>query len=131
MNGKFIATQITTNGQKVIWNSFDCATANLITKLDVGAAVRATIIPTIVMEQPFMTVSVLPVPTESFFTLRVKSNSKQEVVLKIYDIVGRQIEQFNGSPDQAYSFGSRYMQGSYIVEVHQGDNVKVMQVVKL
>jgi hypothetical protein len=131
MNGKFIASLVKSTGQRVIWNSFDCGTANLITRTTIGNGSQATIIPIIESIPSFLTASVTPVPTESFFTLRIKSSSQDNVVMKIYDIVGRQIEQFNGSPDQAYRFGNRYMQGTYIVEVHQGSKVRIIQVVKL
>jgi hypothetical protein len=131
MNGKFIALLVKTSGQRVIWNSFDCGTANLITRTTVGNGSQATVIPIVESEPSFMTATVTPVPTESFFTLRIKSSSQENVVMKIYDIVGRQIEQFHGSPDQAYRFGYGYMQGTYVVEVHQGTKVRIMQVVKL
>jgi hypothetical protein len=131
MNGKFIASLVRSTGQRVIWNTFDCSTANLVTRTTLGNASSVAVIPIIDADVAYMTATVTPVPTESFFTLRIKSNSNETVQVKIYDIVGRQIEQLHGSPDQPYRFGSGYMQGSYIVEVHQGNKVRVIQVVKL
>ncbi|MET3886003.1 HYR domain-containing protein [Niastella sp. OAS944] len=131
MNGKFIASLVRSTGQRVIWNSFDCGTANLITRTSVPNVSSATIIPIIEPDVAYFTATVTPVPTENFFTLKIKSNSDETIQVKIFDIVGRQIEQLHGSPAQSYRFGNGYMQGSYIVEIHQGNKVKVMQVVKL
>jgi hypothetical protein len=130
MNGKFIASQVTTIGQRVIWNSFDCASANLITRVSTGNGSQANVKADIVPDHPIMTVLVTPNPTETYFTLRVQSNSKEPIAIKISDIVGREIEVLNGAVDQTYHFGNSYMQGMYVVEVHQGEVAKVIKVIK-
>jgi len=128
MTGKFVAANVTSNGQRVLWNPFDCGTANLITRADISSQI---ITPAADAGPSFMKVTISPMPTESYFTLRVQSSSQEEVKIKIYDVAGRQIEQFIGATDQAFRFGHRYMQGSYIVEVHQGNKIKVLHIVKI
>jgi hypothetical protein len=129
LTGKYVAVNVSSTGQRVIWNSYDCSSPALITRADIGNSQIIT--PTVDNGPSWMKVSVTPMPTESFFTLRVSSTSKEDVKIKIYDVVGRQIEQFSGTVDQSFRFGAMYMQGTYIVEVHQGNNVKVLQIVKI
>lgn len=129
MTGKYVGVNVTSTGQRIIWNSFDCSAPNLITRTDASSSQLIT--PTVDSGPSWMKVVVTPMPTESFFTLRVQSSSNEEVKIKVYDVVGRQIEQFNGAVDQSFRFGAMYMQGTYIVEVHQGDIVKVLHIVKI
>jgi hypothetical protein len=55
----------------------------------------------------------------------------EPVLIKVFDMAGRQVEQLKGSAGESFHFGSRLMQGMYIVEVRQGDHVRILQVVKI
>jgi hypothetical protein len=78
-----------------------------------------------------MTADVMPNPTATHFTLRVQSSSMETVVVRVFDMAGRQVELLRGSAGGAFEFGSRLKPGVYIVEVHQGDYARVLRVVKI
>ena len=48
---------------------------------------------------------VWPLPTESFFNLTIQSASSESVVINVYDLTGRRIQQLTGSPLETYRFG--------------------------
>jgi hypothetical protein len=78
-----------------------------------------------------LTAQVTPNPTETYFTLHVQSSSKATVIVKVFDITGRQVELLRGPSDSPFQFGQRLTGGIYIVQIHQGDLVKIIQVMKL
>jgi hypothetical protein len=78
--------------------------------------------PKLGVQSTAMGIRVWPLPTESFFNLRVQSASVESVVINLYDITGRQIQQLRGSPLETYRFGDMYVAGTYLVEVIQGTN---------
>jgi hypothetical protein len=135
MNGKFIASQVTTNGQSVIWNAYNCSSGSSLAKgpisPDLLVNTQSIVATDEVPDQPTMTATVTPNPTQTYFTLRIQSTCLEDVVIKVYDMAGRQIEQMNGSVGQSFQFGGRYTQGMYIVEVHQANMVKVLKVIKM
>jgi|GEM_PF-1074192 len=78
-----------------------------------------------------MTADVMPNPTATHFSLRVQSSSMEAVVVRVFDMAGRQVELLRGSAGGAFQFGSRLKPGMYIVEVHQGDYARVLRVIKI
>jgi len=79
---------------------------------------------------PEMTINVRPVPTETFFTLTVKSSSQQTVEINVYDVTGRKIQQLRGSALDSYHFGDMYVPGAYFVEVLQGSQRVTQKILK-
>src|SRR6185436_8539169 len=59
----------------------------------------------LVVENSKLEVMAYPNPTENYFNVRVKSSGKETVELKMYDGLGKVIEQKRGAPDQTYRFG--------------------------
>jgi hypothetical protein len=74
---------------------------------------------------------IYPNPTMSAFNLLVKS-SKQSKKLKarIIDSQGRQIKTLTFNSNEIVSFGIELRSGLYLVEVIDGDDVKMMKVLK-
>jgi hypothetical protein len=75
-------------------------------------------------------IRIWPLPTESFFNMSIQSASKESVVINVYDIMGRQIQQLRGSPLETYRFGDMYVAGAYLIEVIQGTNRVAQKILK-
>ena len=73
-----------------------------------------------------------PNPFANNFMLDVKTSSESVVNLKVYDMIGRLIEQrdVTVSAIETTSIGDRYPSGVYNVVVSQEDNVQTVRVVK-
>ena len=71
-----------------------------------------------------------PNPSESDFALKVRGNNKEEIEIRVIDIYGRGVYQAKGSANQSYRFGQNFTSGTYIVELWQGTNRKVLKVIK-
>ncbi|QBZ97863.1 InlB B-repeat-containing protein [Flavobacterium sangjuense] len=76
--------------------------------------------------------SAYPNPFANNFMLDVKTSSDSVVNLKVYDMVGRLIEQREArvSDLETTTIGDRYPSGVYNVVVSQEDNVQTLRVVK-
>ncbi len=79
------------------------------------------------------TVSANPNPTKGSFVLQFNSDdAKTAAVVRVLDVNGKAIESFrNILPGKSVRFGESYSGGSYYVEVVQGSNRKVLQLVKV
>ncbi len=81
---------------------------------------------------PGLAVKVNPNPSASYFTLSVTSSDKKPVVVRITDISGRVLENYNKiNPNSALRIGETLATGAYLVEVIQGDKKSVMKIVKV
>jgi hypothetical protein len=78
-------------------------------------------------------VTAMPNPSHNSFKLKVQSSNKfEKLSLRIMDIAGRVIEmKSNVSVDETIQLGEQYKAGVYMVEVKQGNNIKVLKLVKL
>ena len=78
-------------------------------------------------------VAVMPNPSYTSFNLKVQTLDKLEKLsLRIMDITGRVIESKPAiSVGESIQLGEHYMAGTYMVEVKQGQNVRVLKLVKL
>ena len=76
-------------------------------------------------------VNVYPNPSEKQFTLILDGATGEKINVTVYDVMGRQIKRIvrvgNFSPIQ---FGEELKAGAYIAEVRQGDNRKILRLVK-
>jgi len=80
--------------------------------------------------QQQLTINVRPVPTQTNFTLTVKTGTEEPVLINIYDVTGRKIQQLRGGVLDSYQFGDNYAQGAYLVEVLQGSQRVTQKVLK-
>ncbi len=72
-----------------------------------------------------------PNPTNQQFTLRVFTENKQAVQLRVLDVNGKTLYTTKGFPEQAFKFGEAIVPGTYLVEVRQGETVKTVKAVKM
>ena len=73
-----------------------------------------------------------PNPFANIFSLAVKTSSQSVVKVKVYDMVGRLIEQreVRVSDLETSTIGDQYPSGVYNVVVSQEENVQMVRVVK-
>jgi hypothetical protein len=73
-----------------------------------------------------------PNPFSSAFQLKLDTSSKAAVDLKVYDVLGRLIEnrQWNAAEASEQEMGNNYPSGVYNIILNQGANVKTLRVIK-
>jgi hypothetical protein len=78
-----------------------------------------------------LSVKVMPNPTSYYFTLGLKSLSKEKVKLTVTVIAGRIIEQRTDIPaNSTVQFGDQYHPGVYIAEFLQGNDKVTVRLIK-
>jgi len=78
-----------------------------------------------------LTVKLSPNPTTNYFMLQViSSDRKTPVTVRVMNALGKMIETQQGTAEEMYRFGNSYINGTYFVEVIQGENRKVVQGIK-
>ncbi|MEP6700656.1 MAG: T9SS type A sorting domain-containing protein, partial [Bacteroidota bacterium] len=77
-----------------------------------------------------LNVTVSPNPSETYFTLLVQSSRTEDVVITIYTINGKLVQQIQGSVFESYRFGNSYTPGTYIVKVKQGNKETIVKVIR-
>ncbi|MFI5187778.1 MAG: HYR domain-containing protein, partial [Chitinophagales bacterium] len=80
--------------------------------------------------QQELSMHIVPVPSEDFFTLKLHSLSQEPVEINIYDMTGRKIQQLGGPVLESYRFGHAYATGFYFVEVLQGSRRATQKIIK-
>jgi len=78
-----------------------------------------------------MTAEAYPNPSESFFTLMIHSNSKADATVTVFDVLGHVVVQLHGPIDTPIHFGNQLGHGMYYVEVVQGNQRKLLKVIKI
>lgn len=78
-----------------------------------------------------MKVTLSPNPSSGIFTLVVHSDYKLPLQLRITDATGKMVYTAKGTPNQAFRFGETLSTGVYMVEVRQGEEVKIVKAVKI
>jgi len=71
-----------------------------------------------------------PNPTDSFFNLKINTNSQEMVKITIFDINSRLISHREFDPKEEYQFGNTLQSGSYFVRVSQGEKEEVIRLIK-
>jgi hypothetical protein len=78
-----------------------------------------------------LTVKALPNPSSYYFTLGLKSFSKEKVKLTVTDIAGRVIEQRTGIPaNSTIQLGDHYHPGVYMAQFLQGEDKVTLRLIK-
>jgi ELWxxDGT repeat protein len=71
-------------------------------------------------------------PSQTEFILKAVTNSKEYMLLKVTDVNGRLIETRQKiSPDKIIRLGERFIAGSYFAEIIQGNNRRVIKLIKI
>ena len=75
-------------------------------------------------------VSLSPNPSSNQFTLIVHSSNTLPVSIIVVDAVGRNVYEAKGNAEESFRFGKSFVNGLYLIEVRQGDEVKMIKAVK-
>ena len=80
-----------------------------------------------------LAISALPNPSANYFTIRISAtNSSQKISMRVTDIVGRTIEQRDNLQTRStIQIGNAFRPGTYIVEFVQGNERKMLKLVKM
>ncbi|MBC7868359.1 MAG: T9SS type A sorting domain-containing protein [Gloeobacteraceae cyanobacterium ES-bin-316] len=74
-----------------------------------------------------------PNPTNNHFSIYIKSSNNQDKIsMQVFDILGRRVELRNNlQTGTSIMVGDKYKQGAYFIRIMQGNEYKVMKLVKL
>jgi len=77
-------------------------------------------------------VSAFPNPFARHFSVQIESSSDEQVEIKVYDMIGRELEAHKATVSELSTreIGSNYPSGVYNVVVSQGDTVKSLRMIK-
>jgi len=73
-----------------------------------------------------------PNPFAENFKLDIKTSSEEALQVKVYDIIGKLVDNqiLDATQVEAFEIGANYPSGVYNVMVSQGDNLKTVRVIK-
>ena len=78
-----------------------------------------------------MNVIVTPNPSSTYFSLFIKGNQKDPVKIKVINIVGHTIAKYQKLPgNTTLQLGHNWESGSYFVEIVQGNQRKIIKIIK-
>ncbi len=81
-------------------------------------------------EVPGLSITAWPNPSSSYFNLKVNSQAKETLQIRMIDMSGKLIQVQRGAPGDTYQFGSSAVSGVYIIEVQQAGKTLRTKVVK-
>lgn len=134
MTGLFIAEEVESKGNTVIWNSFDCSApsqpvvaSNNIVKSTMLSE-KVSTVDNIVEE---LKITVMPNPSTTYFTLRLESKNQTPVELRVMDASGRVVDARSKlGANSSIQVGHNYSSGIYYAEFIQGAQRKVIRLIK-
>jgi hypothetical protein len=79
-----------------------------------------------------LSIKAIPNPIETEFVLTSNSNNQNDVLVTVFDMLGKQVEQFKAKANELENrpLGSSYTSGVYNVVVSQGDDQQTVRIVK-
>jgi hypothetical protein len=142
MTGLFLVDELEGFGKNVIWNSFDCSaapaqvlpvmtsTVPVVTAQSENAS--ATSETTVKQSEEELKITVMPNPSTTYFTLKLESKYETPVNLRVMDAAGRVVDARSKlGANSTLQIGAAYMVGTYYAEFIQGNQRKVVQLIKI
>jgi hypothetical protein len=108
-----------------VWGSYTGKGCSII----IPGGARAIETEAIVVKGNFAAVA-YPNPFATTFAIQVQTASQDLVQVKVYDMIGRLVEQRETNAKEITAFGDRYPSGVYNVVVTQGNVTETLRVVK-
>ncbi len=81
-------------------------------------------------EVPGLSITAWPNPSSSYFNLKVNSQAKETLEIRMMDMAGKLVQVQRGAPGNTYQFGNNVVSGVYIIEVNQAGKILRTKVVK-
>ena len=75
-------------------------------------------------------IKVLPNPSASNFTLFVNGTGSDKIEVSVTDLAGRKIYGASSTKNAVFKFGDNFSSGIYVLSVTQGNNKKVIKLIK-
>lgn len=130
MTGFFIADEIESTIPNVIWNSYTCGSQPVY--VSNGWTSTQFINDNDQKKQEPFTVEVMGNPSATFFTLKLQSQRSQSIQLRVIDAMGRVVDsRANNQSNSTVQIGHSYAPGTYFVELMQGADRKIVQLMKI
>ena len=130
MTGFFIAEDLVSNIPNVVWNSYNCGNVPIVVSNGWNSSQFVTE-ENKSMDEGF-TVQVIGNPSTSHFTLKLQSNISVPVQIRVTDATGKMIEaKANNNANSTVQIGHDFRPGVYYAELLQGNNRKVVQLMKM
>ena len=122
MTGRFIAYYIDDHAKNVTWNSYDCiphpaAPGNALSNTETELITK-------------MEMQAYPNPTNNYFNLKLKTDGKEDVMIRIISVTGKVMQELKGAPYQIFRVGIGLLPGIYIAEMRQGNEMVMLKLVK-
>ena len=133
MTGLFVAEEVESEGNTVIWNNYDCSAPVTSGSLNSVAAMAVTeeaaFKPSTELAE--LKVIVMPNPSTTYFTLKLESKSEAPVNIRVVDASGRLVDvKAKMGANSTFQLGHNYSSGTYFAELIQGNKRKVVQLIK-
>ena len=77
-----------------------------------------------------MKVAVYPNPTLSYFNVKVVSGRSETVEIRVYDMLGKIVQQARGAAEQTFRLGDNIASGVYLIEVRQAGETVTTKAIK-
>lgn len=74
--------------------------------------------------------NVLPNPATDYFTLNISSASHNKIEIFVTDLTGRIMYSAGSSESTVFRFGRNFNSGVYLLTIIQGNDKKVMKLIK-
>ena len=100
----------------------DCGTSGAITKSSIEKET---------LEKNKLAIVAMPNPSAKGFTINVTGEIRSQLKLRVMDISGRIIETKNVISNQTIRIGDNYRTGIYLAEIMQGNERKIVKLVKI
>jgi hypothetical protein len=136
MTGLFIAEEVESEGKNVIWNNFRCSApvpaVVLTSKVASTSLTAETVKQPATNESTQLQVTVMPNPSPTVFTIKLQSKYNAPVQMRVTDATGRAVEsRANLGANSTVQVGANFMSGTYYAEFTQGNQRKVVQLIKV
>ncbi len=130
MTGLFIGYEVEGDGKNIFWNNYSCGTASPIAATDAQPVYNKTAEDVVVAED--LSVTVMPNPSITYFTLKLVSKSALPVNISVVDASGRLVDaKTKQASNSTLQLGHNYATGNYFAEFIQGNHRKVVQLIKI
>jgi hypothetical protein len=137
MTGWYIIEKLDSHEQYVYWNKYDCGGGNFSfvqqsTQPEVKPEAPAVVTTTVTQLVDEFRVNVYPNPSAYDFSIQVSSTSNEPVTLRILDMSGK-VMSVHAQQTKTGNIraGGKLTGGTYIAEVMQGANRKMLKLVKM
>jgi hypothetical protein len=77
-----------------------------------------------------LTVEAMPNPSTAYFIIKSKSNDKNPVLIRVFDVTGKLMQTTTSKPGASMMVGNNLKPGIYFLEATQGTAKQRMKLVK-